>query len=182
MSHTQVFEMEKESEVCPICGESKDTTHLYKMYSELLNGSPSQEIQGIAKKQLTIIVSPPTIAKNGGLSSLHPDLLALLLFIIFTYLFAIQLVEKGPYTFIYGLGVGVLLIAYWFFRQKLMARYEKIRFERQLSISNVRVQADIWMAMVYCKKDDLVFTPDHKVQLKLGQLREYWHKTEEDQG
>jgi hypothetical protein len=127
MSHTQVFEMEKESEVCPICGESKDTTHLYKMYSELLNGSPSQTIQGITKKQLTIMVSPPTIVKNGGLTSFHPDLLAFLLIIIFTYLFAIQLLEKGPYTFIYGLGVGVLLITYWFFRKKLTARYEKFR-------------------------------------------------------
>jgi hypothetical protein len=182
MSHTQVFEMEKESEVCPICGESKDTTHLYKMYSELLNGSSSHEIQGIAKKQLTLMVSPPTIVKTDSLSSIHPDVLAFILLIVFVYLFAIQLVEKGPYTIIYGLGVGVLLLAYWFFRQKLMARYEKIRNDRQLSISNVRVQADIWMAMVYCKKDDLVFTPDHKVQLKLSQLREYWHKTIEDQG
>jgi hypothetical protein len=182
MSHTTIFEMEKESEVCPICGESKDTTHLNKMYSELLNGSPSQSIQGITKKQLTTMVSPPMIAKNGGLSSLHPDLLALLLLIIFAYLFSIQLVEKDPYTIIYGLGVGVLLPAYWFFRQKLMTRYQKMRNDRQLSISNVRVQADIWMAMVYCKKDDLVFTPDNKVQLKLSQLREYWHKTVEDQG
>jgi hypothetical protein len=182
MSHMPVSDMENESEVCPICGESKDTIHLSKMYSDLLNGSSSQEIQGIAKKQLAIIVSPPFIEKSDSLSSLHPDLLAFLLFIIFAYLFAIQLVEKDPYTIIYGLGVGVLLITYWFFRQKLIARYEKIRNDRQLSISNVRLQADIWMAMVYCKKDDLVFTPDHKVQQKLGQLREYWHKTIEDHG
>jgi hypothetical protein len=182
MSHTQEFEMENESEVCPICGESKDTSHLYKMYSELLNGSSWQDIQGITKKQLTILVSPPTIVKNGGLSSIHPDVLAFILLIIFIYLFAIQLAEKGQYTLVYGLGIGILFIAYWFFRQKLTARYIKVNSDRQLSISNVRVQADIWMAMVYCKKDDLVFTPDHKVQLKLGQLRDYWHKTVKDQG
>jgi hypothetical protein len=182
MSLTPVSEMENESEVCPICGESKDTAHLFKMYSELLNGSYPKELQGVPKKQLTIMVSPPLIEKTDSLSSIHPDVMAFILLIVFVYLFAIQLAEKGTYTIVYGLGIGVLLIAYWFFRQKLMARYEKIRNDRQLSISNVRVQADIWMAMVYCKKDDLVFTPDHKVQLKLAQLREYWHYTVEDQG
>ncbi len=182
MSDNASMEMEMESEVCPICGESKDTTHLYKMYSELLNGSYPQVLQGVSTKQLTIMVSPPLIEKTDSLSTIHPDVLAFILLIIFGYLFAIQLAEKGPYTIVYGSGVGVLLIAYWSFRQKLIARYKKVRNDRQLSISNVRVQADIWMAMVYCIKDDLVFTPDHKVQLKLGQLRDYWHKTVEDQG
>jgi hypothetical protein len=182
MSLTPVSNMENESEVCPICGESKDTTHLFKMYSELLNGASLQEVKGIAKKQLTVIVSPPTIAKSDGISSLHPDLLALLLFIIFIYLFAIQLVEKGPYTLIYGLGVGVLLIAHGLIRQKLLAKYNQNKHDREKLISEFRAKADIWMKMVYCIKDDLVFTPDHKIQLKLGQLREYWLDQSSDQG
>ncbi len=174
--------MEPGSGVCPICGESNKTTQIYKMYSNLINGSHPPEVQGIAKKQLTIMVSPPTIVKSDGLSSLHPDLLALILFIILAYLFAIQLVEKGPYTYIYGLIIGVLLIAFGLLRQKLMAKYNLNKHDREKLISEFRVKADIWMEMVYCKKDDLVFTPDHKVQLKLDQLREYWLKQTRDQG
>ena len=175
-------EMEPGSGVCPICGESNNATQIYKMYSDLLNGSLSQEVQGIAKKQLTIMVYPPMIGKSDGLSSLHPDILVLILFIILAYLFAIQLVEKGPYTFIYGLGIGVLVIGYWLFRQNLMTKYTQNKHDREKLISEFRAKADIWMEMVYCKKDDLVFTPDHKVQLKLDQLREYWLKQTRDQG
>jgi len=176
MSNSAPNEIEPRSGVCPICGESNKTTQIYKMYSDLLNGSHPQEVQWIAKKQLTIMVSPPTIVKSAGLSSLHPDLLALILFIIFAYLFAIQLVEKGPLTFMYGLGIGVLLIGYWLFRQKLMAKYNQNKHDREKTIKELRVKADIWMEMIYCIKDDLVFSPDHKVQLKLDQLREYWLK------
>jgi uncharacterized membrane protein len=174
--------MEPEAVICPICGESDNATQVFKMYADLLDGSPSQEIQGIAKKQLTIFVSPPTIVKNGGISSLHPDLLTLILFIIFAYLFTIRLVEKGSYTFIFGLGIGVLLIAYGLFRQKLLAIYNQNKHDREKSISELRAKADIWMEMVYCIKDDLVFTPDHKIQLKLDQLRGYWLKQTRDQG
>ena len=118
MSDTVPNEMEPGSGVCPICGESNNTTQIYKMYSDLLNGSHPQDVQGIAKKQLTIMVSPPTIVKSDGLSSLHPDLLALILFIIFAYLFAIQLVEKGP-LYIY------LWFGYWSSSHRLIGCFAK---------------------------------------------------------
>jgi hypothetical protein len=176
VNNTTPNEIGPGSDVCPICGESINTIQIVKMYSDRVNGSPSQEVQGIDKKSLTIMISPPTITKKDNLSSLHPDVLALFLFIIFAYLFTIQLVEKGPYPSIYGLGIGVLLIAYWLFRQKLMAKYNQNKHDREKIISDLRVKADIWMELVYCKKDDLVFTPDHKIQLKLDQLKDYWLK------
>jgi hypothetical protein len=182
MSIAETDEMESESGVCPICGESNNATHLYKIYSDLLNGSYTQEVLSLSTKQLTIMVSPPMIGKNEGLSSLHPDLLVIILFIIFVYLFAIQLAQKGLYTIIYGSGIGFLLFVYWIFRQKLVAKYTQNKFYREKLISELRAKVDIWMVMVYCKKDDLVFTPDHKVQLKLDQLREYWISPEIVQG
>ena len=182
MSSSTSNGMDPESVVCPICGDAMEITHIYKIYSDLLIGSNAKEVQGIPKKQLTIMLSPPRIIKNGGLSSINPDVFAFILLVIFVYLLTIQLVENGPYTQGYGLGNGILIIAYWLLRRKLMAKYDQNKHDREKLISELRVKADIWMEMVYCKKDNLVFTPDHKIQLKLEQLRDYWQRKERDQG
>ena len=172
-------EMEPGSGVCPICGESNKTTQIYKMYSDLINGSHPQEVQGIAKKQLTIMVSPPTIVKSDGLSSLHPDLLALI-FLLFLHICSPFNWLKKVHIHLFMVWVlEFLLIGYWLFRQKLMAKYNQNKHDREKLISEFRVKADIWMEMVYCKKDDLVFTPDHKVQLKLDQLKRILAQTDQ---
>lgn len=168
--------------VCPICRESKDSILIHKIYADLLSGVIVQDAHGYSKNQLTRLVAPPALTKNNKRTSIHPDLLALVFFIIFAYLFTIQLVEKGAFTLGYGLGIGVLLIAYGFLRQRLLTKFDRNKRDREIVISDVRANADIWMEMVYCKKDDLVFTPDHKVQLKLDQLSDYWLKKVGDQG
>ena len=166
--------IDNDQRVCPICGDSKDTIHLHKMYTDLLAGAYESDVQGINKSQLTRMISPPALLKNDRLSSIQPDVLALILFVIIGYLFVIRLAEKGPYTLVYGLGIGVLLLTYLILRQILMAKYVKNKHARDLLISEIRAKADIWMEMIYCKKDDLVFTPDHLIQLQLDQLKEFW--------
>jgi hypothetical protein len=174
--------IENTQAVCPICRESKDSIHIHKIYADLLSGAFVQDAHGYSKNQLTRLVSPPALTNNTKRTSIHPDLLALILLIIFVYLFTIQLAEKGAYILGYGLGIGVVLIAYGFLRQRLLTKFDRNKHDREILISDVRAKADVWMELVYCKKDDLVFTPDQKVKLKLDQLSDFWLKKVGDQG
>ncbi len=176
MTQHQRQETVKVVPVCPICGEQINTRMVSDLYVEALGARSGSNYLGLSRTKWINLIAPQGLPKQDRLASLHPDMLASIVFIIIGYLFILKLIDSDPNAAVLGIGVAVLLLVYWFFRNKLIARFSRMKNIRNTQLEEVRGNAEIWMDLAFCFTDKVFFTADKSIRLTPEELLCYWKK------
>jgi len=166
--------MKANNPACPICRKDDQTIPLHILYKELLEGKAYNFSSGLTRVKLVSYISPPGLPGKNRLLSIHPDLLAGIGIFVVLYLLVSQMngVVFSPSALLITAIAGILI--YLGFRKRLLDRYQKTIAERVALVKIIRSQVDIWMDMIYCKTDYLVYSPDLRLQIKVEKLSDYW--------
>jgi hypothetical protein len=162
--------------LCPICGERSKTMMVSDLYVEAMEGKRTNDYPGLSRAKWVNLITPPTPPKQDRLSSLHPDILAIIVLIIVGYLLVIRIFDNDPNVILLGIGIVILFLLYVFFRKRLVHRFTKNKDSRNLLLDAARKKAEIWMDLAYCSKDKVFFTSDYTVRLQPGELLGYWQE------
>lgn len=160
---------------CPVCGNSDATIPIHLLYADMLVGEkmPKGMQPGLSRAKLIKQIFPPRIPKKNLTASLNPDFLIALGLIVTAYLVITQLSGLMDYLLPMGIGVIIFIGIYLFTRRWFLDRHDHAIKEREEKLSRVRAKADIWMELIYCPKDNLIFLPDHSLKLELDQVKTY---------
>jgi hypothetical protein len=172
------------STACPNCGDHDSTKIIYKLYSDLLEGRkiPEDIVPGMTRAKLVSLISPPQIPGKKLLASLHPDFVMALVSIVVMYLLAIRIGELAYNLLPLVVGAIIFIALYLFIRRWLINRYRSALNKREEQLSVIRAKADIWMKLIYCPKDNLVFLPDYSMKMELSCLKGFLNSGMGDQG
>lgn len=169
---------------CPVCGNSDATIPIHLLYADMLVGEkmPKGMQPGISRAKLMKQIFPPRIPKKNLAASLNPDFIIALGLIVIVYLVITQLSGLRNYLLPMGIGIIIFLGIYLFIRRWFIDRHDHAIKEREEKLSKVREKAEVWMELIYCPKDNLVFLPDHSLKLELDLLKVYLNADLKDQG
>jgi hypothetical protein len=169
---------------CPVCGDNSDIYPVHQLYSNLLMGEniPGEIRPGLSRLRLSKLISPPRIPGKTLASSLNPDFLMVLGLIVVIYLIITGINDLRDYLIPMGIGLFIFLAIYLITRSWFINRYNGALNKRAEQLSRIREKADIWMKLIYCPKDDLVFLPDYSIKMELSQMMNYLNSEMGDQG
>ncbi len=168
--------------LCPICGERSKTMMVSDLYVDAMEGKRTNEYPGLSRAKWVNLITPPIPPKQDRLSSLHPDILAIIVLVIVGYLLVIRIFDNDPNVILFGIGIAILFLLYASFRRRLVDRFTIYKESRKKVVDDVRINAEIWMDLAYCSKDKVFFTSDKRVQLQPGELFGFWQKSMDDHG
>jgi hypothetical protein len=167
--------------ICPCCGQSDLTQKVSLIYFESLAGKSIRGLKesarpAVSARAISRRLAPPSVGSPsvwGSLSSVHPDLVA----IVFAVAGLFLLYQIGiAFTAARLPGAVILFVAlaiYLAIRRHLIGRYRTIRAAQDQTHQAIQEAIQRWSRLYYCARDDAVFDPSSGSCIPPEQMMDY---------